>query len=40
MELEGVAEIIKQFAEYLTQLISYLKSVFESFTKKDDAAEE
>jgi hypothetical protein len=34
-DLAGVADIIKQFADYLTMLISYLSEVFKSFTKKE-----
>ena len=38
MELEGVAAIITQFAEYISALLSYLKEFFNSIMKKNDAA--
>ena len=40
MELEGVAEIIAQFAEYISQLLAYLKEIFSSLTKKASADDE
>ena len=37
-DLAGVADIIKQFADYLETLIKYLAEVFKSFTKKEEEA--
>ena len=37
--MEDIADIINQFATYLSQLISYIKQIFDSFTKKDKADE-
>ncbi len=35
--MEDIAGIIAQFADYLSKLISYIKEIFDSFTKKDKA---
>ena len=38
--MENVAEIIAQFAEYLTVIISYIKEFLDKFSKKDEKAED
>ena len=42
--MENIADIITQFVSYLTTLITYLREMFDSFTKNftqtDDAEED
>ena len=35
--MDDIVGIISQFAEYLSQLIKYIKQILDSFTKKDKA---
>ena len=38
--MDDIVGIITQFAKYLSDLITYLKSFLENFNKKEEAADE